>query len=52
LNNVGSNGFAWSASPDSKGSRNGGYLGFYGSGVNPLSNNFRSLGFPVRCAQE
>jgi len=53
LDGVGSNGYSWSASPYAAGSGNAGYLSFgSGGGVDPLSSNSRSWGFPVRCARE
>ncbi len=52
LDNVGSNGYSWSASPNAAGSGNAGNLNFNSNGnVNPLNNNVRSWGFPVRCAR-
>ncbi len=52
LDNVGSNGYSWSASPYAVGSGNAGNLDFNSNGnVNPLNNNVRSWGFPVRCAR-
>ena len=50
LNNVGSNGYYWSASPNSQ--TNGYNLNFNSSNVNPSNNNNRANGFPVRCVQE
>ena len=47
---VGTNGYAWSSSPTS-GSTNAGYLDFNSGNVNPLNNNNRAYGFPVRCVQ-
>ncbi|MCM1150791.1 MAG: hypothetical protein NC322_01970 [Alistipes senegalensis] len=47
---VGTNGYAWSSSPTS-GSANAGYLDFNPTNVNPLNNNNRAYGFPVRCVQ-
>jgi uncharacterized protein (TIGR02145 family) len=53
LSNVGTDGYSWSASPDSQNSRYGGGVGFNSTQVEPLSNgSYRSSGFPVRCAQE
>lgn len=49
LNNVGSNGNYWSASPNSS---NGYNLNFNSSNVNPSNNNNRANGFAVRCVQE
>lgn len=48
LNNVGSNGNYWSASPNSG---NGYNLNFNSSNVNPSNNNNRVNGFAVRCVQ-
>ena len=51
VNNVGNNGYCWSASPNST---NGYYLNFNSSGnVNPAyGNSGRANGFSVRCVQE
>ena len=49
LNNVGSNGYYWSSAPNGANARN---LNFNASNVNPLNNNNRANGFPVRCVQE
>lgn len=49
MNNVGSNGNYWSASPNS--SNNGYYLNFNSSSVNPSNNNNRAYGYSVRCVQ-
>ena len=51
LANVGTSGYAWSSSPNSSTSVNAGNLGFDASVVNPLNNNNRANGFPVRCVQ-
>ncbi len=51
LNNVGSNGYYWSSSPNSSSSNNAGNLNFNTSNVNPLNNNNRANGFSVRCVQ-
>jgi len=52
LVNVGTEGDSWSASPNAAGSGNAGYLNFNSNGnVNPLNGNYRSYGFPVRCAR-
>lgn len=48
LNNVGSNGNYWSASPNSS---NGYNLNFNSNNVNPSNNNNRANGFSVRCVQ-
>lgn len=49
LNNVGSNGYYWSASPNS--ATNGYNLNFNSTNVNPSNNNNRTNGFPVRCVR-
>lgn len=49
--NVGSNGNSWSSSPNSSGSANAGNLNFNATNVNPLNNNGRANGFPVRCVR-
>jgi hypothetical protein len=51
LTSVGASGFAWSSSPNASGSVNAGNLGFDATVVNPLNNNNRANGFPVRCVQ-
>ena len=51
LNNVGSNGYYWSSSPNSSSSNNAGNLNFNSGNVNPLNNNNRANGFSVRCVQ-
>lgn len=50
VNNVGSNGYFWSAVPNS--TNNGRNLNFNSSNINPLNNNNRSNGFAVRPVQE
>lgn len=50
VNNVGSDGSYWSAVPRS--ANNGYYLGFSPSGVNPVNDYNRALGFSVRPVQE
>ena len=50
LNNVGDNGYYWSATPNNQ--TNGYNLNFNSSNVNPANNNNRANGFPVRCVQE
>ena len=50
VNNVGSNGYYWSAVPNS--TNNGRNLNFNSTNVNPLNNNNRSNGFAVRPVQE
>ena len=50
VNNVGSNGYFWSAVPNS--ASNGRNLYFSSSSIYPLSNNLRSYGFAVRPVQE
>lgn len=53
FNNVTSNGFYWSSSPNSSGSNNGGNLNFNSSGgINPQNNYKRSYGLSVRCVSE
>ncbi|MCL2561435.1 MAG: hypothetical protein FWE10_03820 [Rikenellaceae bacterium] len=47
LNNVGSNGYNWSATPSS--ATNGFNLNFNSTSVNPSNSNNRGNGFPVRC---
>lgn len=49
LNNVGTNGYYWSASPNN--ASNGYNLNFNSSNVNPSNNNNRANGLPVRCVQ-
>ncbi len=54
LENVGANGYSWSASPYATSGSNAdfaGSLSFGSSGVNPLLNTNRSYGLPVRCAR-
>ena len=51
MTSVGASGFAWSSSPNASGSVNAGNLGFDATVVNPLNNNNRANGFPVRCVQ-
>lgn len=50
MNNEGSNGYYWSASPNS--ATNGYNLNFNSGNVNPQNNNNRGNGFPLRCVQE
>lgn len=50
--NVGKEGYCWSSSSRGTGSVNGSNLGFNSTVVNPLNNNNRTNGFPVRCVQE
>ena len=50
VNNVGSNGYFWSAVPYS--TYDGRYLYFNSSYISPLSSNGRSSGFAVRPVQE
>ena len=50
VNNVGSNGYFWSAVPGSTG--NGRNLDFNSSDIGPLNSNYRSYGFAVRPVQE
>ena len=49
--NTSTNGYYWSSSPNYGGNRNAGNLNFNASNVNPLNNNNRSNGFPVRCVR-
>ena len=50
LNNVGSGGHYWSASPNSNYAY---YLGFFSHGyVDPSGNDRRANGYSVRCLQE
>ena len=51
LSNVGTNGYAWSSSPNASGNVNAGNLNFNASYVNPLNNANRANGFPVRCVR-
>ncbi len=54
LDNVGTNGYSWSASPYAASGSNADYAGnlnFNSSNVNPLNNSNRSNGRPVRCAR-
>ena len=52
LNNVGTNGFNWVASPHTTNVTNGGNLNFNSSNVNPANSNNRANGMPARCVQE
>ena len=52
LNNVGSYGYYWSASPYPSNSNNAYYLYFYNGNVHPASNFNRSYGYSVRCVRE
>ena len=52
LNNVGSNGYYWTAAPYMNNTnQNGRNLNFNSSNVNPMNNNNRSNGFAVRPVQ-
>ena len=51
LTNVGSSGYSWSSSP-TQSSTYAGYLSFNATYVGPQSNNYRAVGFPVRCVRE
>ena len=51
LTSVGAGGYAWSSSPNHSTSVNAGSLCFSATWVNPLDNNSRSYGFPVRCVR-
>ncbi|MFR9606824.1 MAG: hypothetical protein SNG97_06575 [Rikenellaceae bacterium] len=46
MNNVGTNGYCWSASPNSE--TNGYRMNFNSSAVNPANTNNRSNGYQVR----
>ncbi len=50
MNNVGSNGYYWSSSPNNQ--SNGYNLNFNSTNVNPSNNNNRANGFPARCVRE
>lgn len=50
MNNVGSNGYYWSASPYN--ATNGYNLNFNSGSVNPQNTNQRGNGISVRCVQE
>ena len=52
VNNVGWGCYAWSASPYSATSQNGGFLGTRSSWVSPVSYTYRSDAFPVRCVRD
>ncbi|WP_455591675.1 hypothetical protein [Bacteroides sp.] len=52
LNNVGTNGYNWSSSPNATNATRGSNLNFNSSSVNPANNNNRANGFPGRCVQE
>ena len=52
VNNVGWGCYAWSASPYSATSQNGGFLNTNSNWVNPVNNTNRSNAFPVRCVRE
>lgn len=51
LTNVGAEGDVWCSSTYASGNINAGFLNFNATWVNPLNNNARSNGFPVRCVQ-
>ena len=51
LTNVGSRGYAWASTPYASGNYNGGRLRFAADMVNPLIDDRRSCGFPVRCVR-
>jgi hypothetical protein len=48
LNNLGTNGYYWGASPSSTSGRN---LNFNGTTVNPANTNNRQNAYPVRCVK-
>ena len=52
VNNVGSYGCYWSASPNPSGSGYAYYLDFHNGSVYPASNYHRSYGYSVRCVRE
>ena len=52
LNNVGSSGYCWSASPHPSGSSHAYYLRFSNGNVYPAGSKFRSYGYSVRCVQD
>ena len=47
--NVG--GYCWTSSPQSS-NGNGRYIDFHNSGVSPLGNSSRAMGFTIRCVKE
>jgi len=51
LNNTGSNGYYWSASPNSSTSNNASILNFNSSNVNVNNSNNRANGNTVRCVE-
>jgi hypothetical protein len=51
LTSVGAGGWCWSSSSYLAGNLNAGSLNFDTGNVNPLNNNNRANGFPVRCVQ-
>ena len=52
VNHVGWGCYAWSASPYSATSQNGGFLGTCSSWVGPVNSTRRSDAFPVRCVRD
>ena len=51
LTSTGDWGGSWSSSPNAADSPNAGNLNFNSGNVNPLNNNNRAYGFPVRCVK-
>ncbi|WP_296006921.1 hypothetical protein [uncultured Alistipes sp.] len=51
LENVGTNGYAWSSSSYAAGNVNAGMLNFNSGNVNPLNNGNRAIARAVRCVQ-
>ena len=49
---VGSVGYSWSSSPYSTTSLTSGSLHFNSSAINPITSNYCSRSFPVRCVKE
>ena len=52
FNNVGTGGYSWSSSAAGTGSYWSTNLNTNLTWVNPLNNNRRTYGFPIRCVQE
>nr|WP_290015512.1 hypothetical protein [uncultured Alistipes sp.] len=51
MTSVGAGGWCWSSSSYLAGNLNAGSLNFDTGNVNPLNNNNRANGIPVRCVQ-
>ncbi|MDE7305607.1 MAG: DUF1566 domain-containing protein [Alistipes sp.] len=51
MENVGTNGYAWSSSSYAAGNVNAGMLNFNSGNVNPLNNGNRAIARAVRCVQ-